>query len=88
MERGELNVQSVVESSLTSVSPIAKFSEDSSEEDESPSRASEFSAEIHVSHLRSIFQIFGIELEDWVVFQVAENASVNKKVAQILKFHI
>ncbi len=64
LERGEPKVQSIVECSLISVGPIAEFSDDSSEEDSSSSEANEFSAEVHVSHLRSIFQIFGIDLEE------------------------
>ena len=50
-----------------------------------PQETIRFTAEAHVSHFREIFLIFGIDLEAWVVCQVADSAPVNTKVADLLK---
>eukprot|EP00171_Calliarthron_tuberculosum_P003890 IDg3890t1 len=63
---------------LLGVSPLAKNECASDDEAES------FDAETHVQHLVETFKFFDQDLSKWVLCSIADNCSVNKRIARIL----
>ena len=74
----------IVQSTLTSVSPIDNI--DDSKECESVGRAeaNTFNAESHIKQLENVFSIFNLNPSDWTLCQVGDNVSVNKRIATLL----
>ena len=65
---------------LLSMSPMAAVSKEGLTYDLNDD-LKKFDARTHVSHLREVFQYYGVDLTDWVICQVADNASVNRRIA-------
>ncbi len=60
---------------LISVSPVVSTGET---EDETTS----FDAKTHVSHFSEVFNFFGVDIKEWALCQIADNASTNKSIAR------
>ena len=43
-----------------------------------------FDAGVHVKHIEDVFELFGLNLHEWAICQIADNVSVNKRIAKIL----
>eukprot|EP00171_Calliarthron_tuberculosum_P000207 IDg207t1 len=68
---------------LISLSPMAATKNDGDGMEDN-NEATMFDAETHVAHMKDVFEIFGIEFEKWVVCQIADDASVNRRIAMDL----
>ena len=76
-----------IQLSLLSVSPMARTEsgEDSKDGKEVyDETAVNFNAETCAEHIRNIFRYYGLDVEEWAVCQMANNCSVNLKVADLL----
>lgn len=75
-----------VQLSLLSCSPMAQARENSEgeESEELLGEAVEFTARTHVAHMKEMFRYYDLDITKWAVCQVADNCSVNKKIATLL----
>lgn len=70
-----------VKSVLLSVAPMQKIEDEVPDDDE----IAQFTSQAHFDHIKTIFGYFGVSPEDWIICQIADNASVNRKLAKLLK---
>jgi hypothetical protein len=76
-----------VELCLLSCSPMQNSdSDDDSDDDDDIDEslhdyATNFTAETHIKYFEDMFLYYGCNLRDWAICQIADNCSVNKKIA-------
>ena len=91
-EKTEFVMEWKPEITLLACSPMANIEEnhdgDTRTEDEESrveeSEAMTFNAETHVKFFTNMLAIYGLTIEDWVVCQIANNCSTNKKIAHLM----
>ena len=60
---------------LIMVSPMSQIQNTDYNENETTN----FNAEVHIHHFRTVFNFFELDLDDWMICQVADNAAFNRK---------
>ena len=59
---------------------------ESSETDDNQREASNFKGETHLKHFKKIFEYYDCDFDMWTKAHLAENPSVNKKLARLVGF--
>ena len=70
-----------VVSTLITVSPMSQIENTDCNENE----ATKFNAEVHIHHFRTVFNFFELDLDDWLICQVADDTADKRKILEILR---
>eukprot|EP00171_Calliarthron_tuberculosum_P001491 IDg1491t1 len=86
MRRGVNHQGEEVAITLLSVSPMAKSDQRVQDDDasEQVSEATSFDAVTHIRHFEDVFSVFDLNLHEWTVCIIGDNASVNRLVSELL----
>ncbi len=69
---------------LLALTPLAGLSSHDSEETDSENETAESTAGVCFSNFEDIFDFYRVNVHEWVVCQLADNCSTNKRIADLL----
>ena len=85
MVKGEVHQKSALAIPLLSISPIAVVVGVDNDEQEIYQEYSDSTAESDVFNFEDVFNLLNINIHQWYTAQLADNSSLNKRIAELME---
>lgn len=84
-KNGVMHTEKELACPLLAASPMANPSETGDDNCDVEDETTSFSARVHIRFFEDVFHLFGVNVHEWVLCQLADNCSVNKRIADLLE---